>query len=123
MKDQNKTMIKIQIKSIFDKVLFEYEKENNTIKDTLVEAIKSGADLRDADLRYADLDKRYLQVSCIGSSKRTTTYCFEDDKIWCGCFKGSLEEFEKQVKETHKNNKQFLDEYMGFINYVKFLQE
>ena len=25
-------------------VLFEYEKENNTIKDTLIEAVKTGAD-------------------------------------------------------------------------------
>ena len=48
-------MIKIQIKSIYGSVLFEYEKENNTIKDTLIEAIKSRADLRGADLRDAYL--------------------------------------------------------------------
>ena len=48
-------MIKIQIKSIFGTVLFEYEKENNTINDTLIEAIKKGADLSDADLSRADL--------------------------------------------------------------------
>ena len=52
--------IKLQIKSVFGKVLFEFEKENNTIKDTLEEAIKSSADLSYADLssaylRYADL--------------------------------------------------------------------
>ena len=50
------TKIKIQIKSRFTgSVLFEYEKENNTIKDTVVEAVKSGADLGGADLRSADL--------------------------------------------------------------------
>ena len=49
-------MIKIQIKNRwFGSVLFEYEKENNTIKDTLIEAIKGGADLRGANLRGADL--------------------------------------------------------------------
>ena len=48
-------MIKIQIKSIYGSVLFEYEKENNTIKDTVVEAVKSGANLRYANLRYANL--------------------------------------------------------------------
>ena len=47
--------IKIQIKSIFGSVLFEYSKENNTIKDTLCEANLRGADLRGADLRGADL--------------------------------------------------------------------
>ena len=47
--------IKIQIKSIFGSVLFEYSKENNTIKDTLREATLRGADLREADLRGANL--------------------------------------------------------------------
>ena len=47
--------IKLQIKSVFGKVLFEFEQENNTIKDTLEEAIKSYADLRSADLSSADL--------------------------------------------------------------------
>ena len=57
--------VKIQIKSVFGRLLFEFEKENNTIKDTLLEAIKQGADLgyanlRNADLRYADL--RYANL-------------------------------------------------------------
>ena len=190
-------MIKIQIKSIFGNVLFEYEKESNTIKQTVLEAIKSGADLRfadligadlrfadlsganlsyanlsDANLRFADLiganlsgadliganlsdadlrnanlrdadlrnanlrdanlrsanlsdaktDKRYIQISCIGSAKRMTTYCFDDDIIWCGCFKGTLESFEQKVKETHSDNEQYLKEYLGFINYLKDLK-
>jgi uncharacterized protein YjbI with pentapeptide repeats len=81
----------------------------------------SGADLRDADLRNADLNKRFIQISCIGSCKRMTTYCFDDDIIWCGCFKGSLESFETKVKETHKNNERYLKEYLGAINYIKSL--
>jgi hypothetical protein len=36
-------------------VLFEYEKKNNTLKDTLIEAVKCGVDLRGADLRGTDL--------------------------------------------------------------------
>ena len=59
-------MIKIQIKSRFGSVLFEYEKEKNTIEDTLIEAVKkgaylTGADLRGADLRGADLRGAYLR--------------------------------------------------------------
>ena len=54
-------MIKIQIKSIYGSVLFEYEKENNTIKGTLCEAVKKGADLSDADLSDADLSDAYLR--------------------------------------------------------------
>jgi len=48
-------MIKIQIKSIYGSILFEYEKSGNTIKGTLLEALKSDADLTGADLRGADL--------------------------------------------------------------------
>ena len=48
--------MKIEIKYNFSgEVIFEYEKENNTIKDTVLEAIKRGINLRGADLRYTDL--------------------------------------------------------------------
>ena len=58
--------IKIEIKNRWTgKVLFEYEKENNTVKDTLVEAVKNGADLRDADLRGADLRGADLRGACL----------------------------------------------------------
>ena len=49
------SLIKIQIKSIFGHVLFEYEKENNTLKETVIEAVKSGANLYRADLSGANL--------------------------------------------------------------------
>lgn len=81
------------------------------------------ADLSFADLRFANLDKRYIQISCIGSRKGLTTYCFDDDEILCGCFKGNLSEFEKQVNITHQNHQQYLNEYMGFINYIRGLQK
>lgn len=51
-----------------------------------------------------------------------TTYCFEDDIIWCGCFRGTLKEFEKQVKTTHAENPVHLKEYIGFIKYIKSLK-
>ena len=47
--------IKIQIKSVSGKVLFELEKENNTIKETLEQAIKENANLRGANLEDANL--------------------------------------------------------------------
>ena len=169
---------KIEIKSVFGKVLFTYENENATVKDAVNQAVKEkanlsgadlsgadlrganfsyanlrganlrgadlrgadlsganlrganlrganlrGADLRGADLSGADLDKRYIQISCIGSAKRMTTYCFDDNVIWCGCFKGSLQDFETKVNETYKNNERYLKEYLGAINYIKSLIE
>ena len=50
----------IQIKSIFGKLLFEFEKENNTIKDTVEEAVKNGANLYRASLDGANLDRANL---------------------------------------------------------------
>ena len=47
--------INIQTKSIWNSILFEYKKENNTIRDTLIEAVKNGANLRGANLRGANL--------------------------------------------------------------------
>ena len=46
---------KIQIKSVFGTILFEHEREDNSMCKTLIEAIKSGANLSDADLSCADL--------------------------------------------------------------------
>jgi hypothetical protein len=46
---------KIEIKSILGEVLFSFEKENNTVKDTVIEAVKRGADLSRANLSGANL--------------------------------------------------------------------
>ena len=61
--------IKIEIKNRFTgKIIFELETENNTTKNTLLEAIKSGADLSYADLRYADLSGANLsEANLIGA--------------------------------------------------------
>ena len=53
MEDNKK--IKIQIKSVFGYVLFEYEKENNTIKDTVEEAVRQNVSLNGASLDGASL--------------------------------------------------------------------
>ena len=81
-----------------------------------------GASLIGASLNNASLDKRYISITRIGSSNRMTTYCFDDDVIWCGCFKGTLQEFENKVNETHKNNELYLKQYLGAINYIKSLK-
>ena len=61
--------IKIEIKNRWTgKVLFEYEKENNTTKDTLIEAVKNDADLRGAYLGDADLGGAYLRGADLGGA-------------------------------------------------------
>ena len=63
---------KIEIKSIFGSILFEFEKEDNSIKDTLVEAVNRGADLRYANLRCADLG--YANLRCADLSNADLGY-------------------------------------------------
>ena len=57
--------VKIQIKSVLGTLLFEFEKENNTVKDTLVEAVICGAYLRDANLQGADLEFQYPSMRVV----------------------------------------------------------
>ncbi|MDV3834175.1 hypothetical protein CMU13_12670, partial [Elizabethkingia anophelis] len=63
----------------------------------------------------------YCSFQNFGSSNRTTTFFKEKDskiKVSCGCFYGSIEEFEKQVKETHGEGKN-AKEYLSIIEVVK----
>ena len=80
-----KKLIKIEIKNRWTgKVLFEYEKEDNTIMETVVEAVKKdaylrgadlrGADLRGADLRGADLGGAYLGGADLGCAYLRDAY-------------------------------------------------
>ena len=124
---------KIKIKSIFGNVLFEHEKENNTIKDTLEEAVKIGANLVGANLDGAYLRGANLvdwgKIQSVGDilvignigSRNGTTTIFHTDKgifVQCGCFKGSLDEFIAKVKETHEGNKHEKD-YLAIVEFAK----
>ena len=57
---------KIEIKSYFGSILFELECESNSVKKTLLEAIKSGANLSDADLSGANYNENtgFLLAQC-----------------------------------------------------------
>ena len=80
-----------------------------------------GVDLSGVNLNDVISDKRYISISLIGSRKGTSVYCFNNDHIWCGCFKGSLDDFEQAITKTHANNKQALKEYIGMIQYIRSL--
>ena len=53
--------LKIQIKNaLTGSILFEYENENNTTKDTIIKALELGTRLSEANLCYEDLSETYL---------------------------------------------------------------
>ena len=101
--------IKIQIKSVFGKVLFELEKENNTIKETLEQAIKENANLRGANLYNANLEGANLRGANIeganlrGAKNKETailpifckwSYGIKGDLIIIGCKQKTIEEWD-----------------------------
>ena len=76
-------MIKIEIKNRFTgKILFEYSKENNTVKETLVEAVSKGADLEGADLKGADLKGANLRGADLKGADLEGAYLKWADLKW-----------------------------------------
>lgn len=112
-------------------------------------AYLSGADLRCADLRDADLGRAYLRganlryadlrgadLSCamfddrifcldrIGSAKRRTTYNATKDIVWCGCFRGTFEEWVEKIRKTYPDeNNVYRKEYEAAIAFFKAVAE
>ena len=62
----------------------------------------------------------YCCFHSFGSINRTTTVfkTTTEIKISCGCFLGTISEFEFKVKQTHANTK-FEREYMAIIEVIK----
>ena len=77
--------VKIQIKSIFGHVLFEYEDKDNNLVKTLEKAIKSSADLRYADLSYTNLSFADLSFANLRfADLRSADLDMSVFPLWCG---------------------------------------
>jgi hypothetical protein len=84
---------KIEIKSTLGSVLFELEKENNSIKKTLEEAVNREADLRfaylrEADLREADLRFAYLREADLRCADLRFA-CLREADLRCADLRGA----------------------------------
>lgn len=63
----------------------------------------------------------YIYLKGFGSHNRSTTMFRTKGGnicVSCGCFSGTLQEFESKVKETHRNNK-FAREYLALVEAAK----
>lgn len=91
------------------------------LKWVLAEKDGVKANLRGANLSWADLSNGVdiISVSGIGSARRMTTYLAQEDKVWCGCFTGTLTEFAAKVEETHASNPKHLANYRAAIALFK----
>jgi hypothetical protein len=61
---------------------------------------------------------RVINVGPLGSRNKITAYCVDIDYISCGCWNGTLAEFEKRVKEVYPDG-QHHDEYLAVIQMFK----
>ena len=132
---------KIQIKSIFGNVLFEYECEENTIKKTVEKAVKVDASLRNASLRNAWLVGASLvgaslrNASLVGAKNLNTAYlpiyCKWDasvlgEKIVIGCKEKTIDEWEAFFNSneeylTKRNTPEFKKIQAVYLAYKAYL--
>ncbi|MCM1223149.1 MAG: hypothetical protein NC548_52730, partial [Lachnospiraceae bacterium] len=68
---------------------------------------------------YGNAD--YICIKGLGSHNRNTTFFKCKDghiHVSCGCFSGTIPEFEAKVKETHGDSK-YAKEYLAAVEVVK----
>ena len=78
-------------------------------------------DARVSDNAKIENNDNHCGFDCFGSANRHThAYLTKDNKveITCGCFKGSIEEFEKKVEKTHSGTV-YEKQYKAIINVIK----
>ena len=97
--------------------------EANLIGVNLNEANLSGANLNGSDLSGANLFNikgiNIFYIGGIGSEKRITYYIPKQNYICCGCFHGTMEEFEQKINETHKTDSLHRQQYERVVKYLK----
>lgn len=73
----------------------------------------------------SEVTERVIKIDRIGSRKGATYFFKTHANIFvrCGCFFGDIKCFKEKVEETHKNNPQYLNEYLGAIAYIKSIME
>ncbi len=87
-----------------------------------------GADLRHANLRHANLcganlyETGFIIIGHIGSRNDVTYYHVQNDLVRCGCFNGTLAEFEESIRERHKDGR-YLHEYEAALTFIKSVSQ
>ena len=75
------------------------------------------ADLHCADLSFSLIDGCIYQLSRIGSHNRMTTFWADNDIVWCGCFKGTFEEWRDKIRRTYAPDDKYRKQYEAALKY------
>ena len=94
------------------------------------------ADLINVDLSNANLIKAsfclinlykakgdFVGVENIGSRNDTTHYFYNINRVICGCFNGTMKEFENKVKNEYSKDNKYYKQYIVAIDTLKKLAE
>jgi hypothetical protein len=78
----------------------------------------SGSNFSGFDFSYTK-GLNIIFVCGIGSMKRKTSYFWKMDKIFCGCFSGTLKQFKRQISETYKKDNLYYKQYQLSVEYFE----
>jgi hypothetical protein len=83
----------------------------------------SGANLSGANLSGANLSDKIIQIGPIGSRRDYTIINISTDSVKCGCFIGSIQEFENKVHADYPEGNPYRIEYDIAIELIKKMKE
>lgn len=94
-------------------VLYNVDFTNTNLSGVDINFIKLG----DCKLRGTILDDEFIYIGNIGSRNSQTIVNLTKDIVVCGCFSGTLKEFEQRVKSVYggKNKNKHYYDYIDFI--------
>ena len=75
--------------------------------------------MRGSDLEEViGLDVIIVQINT-SQQNRQIKYIPSLNKVFVGCFSGTLDELKEEVKETHKDNSKIKERYLKAINFIE----
>ena len=82
----------------------------------------AGANLARANLEGAKNFTPFVEVGPIGSRNDRTRFTPSTGEVACGCFRGSLDEFEAAVLKTHAEGTEYRRQYLAAISMFRALE-
>lgn len=90
----------------------------------LTEAILSDADLSGANLSAVNVSsvtgQSFVSIGNIGSRGAITIYHIDNNQVFCGCFKGTLQEFSERVRSQYpETENKYRKEYEVALSFFE----
>ena len=94
----------------------------NLARANLARANLAGADLTRANLTRAEGFSPFVEIGPIGSRNDRTRFTPSTGAVACGCFRGTLDEFEDAVLKTHAEGTEYRHQYLAALAMFRALE-